>query len=162
MHGRVLITILVAVLLPVATLRSQESAAVGSVEDLSWLAGCWRTSAEGSIVEECWLKPSGGMLLGVGRTVDDDGGTFFEFMRIADSDSGPVFWASPLGREAVPFRAAETGPASVTFENPEHDFPQRVEYALDEAGRLHAKASGLDGETGGAEWVYERVSPAWD
>lgn len=162
MTGRTPSLLLLVTLLATATLRSQEAPEVGSVETLSWLTGCWRQSGEGRVFEECWLEPDGGMLLGVNRMVDDEGGTFFEFLRIADSDSGPVYWASPLGREAVPFRAVSSGPKSMTFVNPEHDFPQRIEYALDEAGRLHARISGLEDEAEGPEWIYQKVGPTWE
>lgn len=143
-------------------LGANEAEGVPSVEELSWLVGCWRLDGEGEVVEECWLGARGGLMVGVSRTVKGDGGTFFEFLRIADSETGPVYWASPLGREAVPFRAVEIGRQKVVFENPNHDFPQRILYRLDQEGGLHAAISGLAGDEGGAEWVYEKVSPAWE
>ena len=37
-----------------------------------WMAGCWRQSGLGQIVDEVWLNPGGGALLGVSRSVDGD------------------------------------------------------------------------------------------
>jgi len=46
---------------------------------------------------------------------------------------------------------------SVVFENPEHDFPQRILYRLD-GGMLHARIEGVvDGEPLSSEWTWSRA-----
>jgi hypothetical protein len=45
----------------------------------------------------------------------------------------------------------------VAFENPAHDFPQRIEYSLREEGEvLHARVESLDGSNG-FDLPYRRV-----
>ena len=45
----------------------------------------------------------------------------------------------------------------VVFENPEHDFPQRILYWLDDDDMLHARIEGTEGgETHSMEWRYRR------
>ena len=51
------------------------------------------------------------------------------------------------------FRAATTSSREVVFENPEHDFPQRITYWLSE-GRLCARVEGK-GEAA-EEWCWTR------
>ncbi len=44
---------------------------------LAWLAGCWELRAGPRLIEEQWLSPRGGMLLGMSRTMR--GGTVVEY-----------------------------------------------------------------------------------
>jgi hypothetical protein len=45
----------------------------------------------------------------------------------------------------------------VVFENPDHDFPQRILYWLEDADVLRARIEGTeDGENRGVEWTFRR------
>jgi len=104
---------------------------------------------------ECWSAPRGGLMLGWNRSVRADGRGAFEFLRIADTADGVVYFASPGGREATPFRLAEAADRSVVFENPEHDFPQRILYRLGTDGVLHARVEATaDGALRHLEWSF--------
>jgi hypothetical protein len=39
-----------------------------SLEDLSWLTGCWEGRQGKAVRDEIWSKPGGGSMLGLGRT----------------------------------------------------------------------------------------------
>jgi hypothetical protein len=80
----------------------------------------------------------------------------FEFLRIAAEPEGIVYWASPKGRPATPFKLSEWGTRRAVFANPAHDFPQRILYWIDEAGALHARIEG-DGSAGAMEWTWVRA-----
>jgi hypothetical protein len=82
----------------------------------------------------------------------------FEFLRIEADPSGLVYLASPQGRPATPFPLKELSGQRVVFENPEHDFPQRVLYWRDAEDSLHARIEGTrGGRTAAQEWVWRRV-----
>ena len=52
----------------------------------------------------------------------------------------------------------ESRRGKAVFENPAHDFPQRILYWLDGAGALHARIEGpQDGKAVGEEWVWTRA-----
>jgi hypothetical protein len=120
------------------------------------MSGCWRSQLPDRRIEECWMAPLGGAMLGATRTVAMK--TSFEFLRIADDGEGLTYFASPSGRPATPFRMVEMGDQRVVFENPEHDFPQRILYWR-EGDRLRARIEGEeDGEAHGTEFSWERVS----
>lgn len=126
--------------------------------DLAWLAGCWRQEREEQLTEECWLEPRDGMMVGINRVT---GGKrpFFEFLRIADSGGGLAYLADPSGQEPAAFPMIESANHRVVFENPEHDFPQRIIYWLDGEQTLHARIEGVvDGEKRGGDWVYQRAN----
>ena len=70
-------------------------------------------------------------MLGVSRSVRDSKTVAFEFMRIIEQDDGGlVFIASPMGQSTTSFSMVSLSDREVIFENPDHDFPQRVIYRL--------------------------------
>ncbi len=83
------------------------------------------------------------------------GRTFFEYLRIEQEGNSVIFMASPRGRPATSFIATSVSDSSATFENSQHDYPQKIGYRLDRAGRLHARISGeVDGAEESTEWVW--------
>ncbi len=61
-----------------------------TVEDFAWMAGNWRGTGFGGIVEESWSPPLAGMMTGTFRLVQNDKTNFFEIMVIAMVDDRPV------------------------------------------------------------------------
>lgn len=123
------------------------------IETLGWMAGRWRSEGEHGLTEELWMPPAGGLMLGLHRDLFPSGKVFFEYLRIESSAGGPLYQASPAGRPPTPFRAVELSERHVVFENPDHDFPQRIIYRLDSDGALLAA---VEGEGRRKEWRWER------
>ncbi len=144
-----------------ALAQDQPSAtAAVTLESLAWLAGTWATDApDGPHTEEHWLAPAGGTMVGVSRTVADGRTVFFEFLRIVADDEGIGYLASPLGRDPpTRFAVQSAGPNTVTFINPGHDFPQRIEYRRD-GDRLYARVGDHDGDRPKeSTWSMRRVA----
>ena len=76
--------------------------------------------------------------VGVSRTVARGRMTAFEFLRIVERDGGLVYVAQPGGATKTEFVLVELGANRAAFENPRHDFPQRIAYEVSEDGRLTA------------------------
>lgn len=126
-----------------------------AVDRLAWLTGDWVSEANGRWTEEQWSAPRGGLMLGLGRSGKAGRAMGFEFMRIAlDPDGKVVFWGSPGGSGAVPFRLVEESASGATFANPQHDFPKRISYRRD-GDRLIATVSG-DEPANSQSWTYRR------
>jgi hypothetical protein len=125
---------------------------------LAWLAGTWvNDDPEGPSTVEHWLAPAGGSMLGANRTAHDGHTVMFEFLRIEAQAQGVAYLASPGGKSPpTRFAAADSGPGFIAFENPEHDFPQRIEYRR-EGDRLQMRISGVvDGTTKAHAWSMRR------
>jgi hypothetical protein len=115
-----------------------------SVVDLAWLAGCWASLDAEPGSGEQWTAPAGGTLLGMSRTVKQGRTVAHEFVLIRDTAPGKIaFIAHPSEQDAATFTLAEIGDRQVVFENPAHDFPQRIIYRLDGEGVLRARIEGL-------------------
>ena len=73
----------------------------------------------------------------------------FEFLCIAERAGGLVYTALPNARTpATDFFLTAIDATSATFENPAHDFPKKIRYALREDGTLEAVVSGEAGQRG--------------
>jgi len=161
MLSRILIAVLVVALFLVIVVvrfglfRPAEEAEVG---DLSWMAGYWRGGKENVTIEEVWLPPSGGVLLGMNRSVDDDGNFAFEYLRVEDREDGVYYIAAPGGGTEFSFRLEEIEKNEARFVNESHDFPKEIVYRLDGKRKLHVRIEGEDedGERRVEEWRWRR------
>jgi len=124
-----------------------------------WLVGHWCSDADGEFIEEQWLGGRGDILLGLSRTVKGDRTKSFEFMRI-ETREGIRFIAQPQGRPPTEFRLTASGEGWARFENPAHDFPNRVEYRRTATG-LHAEIAGpgKDGKVAVIPFEYTACPP---
>lgn len=122
-----------------------------------WIEGRWLSEeAEDRWTEENWTGCRAQTMLGTGRGGRADAVTSYEFMRIARNENGDLmFYGSPFGNPAAAFRAVKAGPAEVVFVNPNHTYPQRIRYWMED-GMLHAEASMIDGSKPQA-WRYKRI-----
>jgi hypothetical protein len=95
----------------------------------SFLTGCWSGSSGDLTFEENWTRPSAGNVMGISRTFKGGRMVDSEFMRIEVRGSDLIFTPRIGTRQtSVEFRLKSQSPTEVVFENPEHDFPQRVIY----------------------------------
>ena len=131
-------------------------AQVPRVSSLEWLSGTWVQAGGEERVTESWLGPANGMMVAANLTVGERGRRSFEFLRIADTEEGFSYYASPGGRAPVEFRLKEVADRRVVFENAGHDFPQRVHYWR-EGEELVAR---IEGTVGGRQrqrsWRFKR------
>lgn len=126
---------------------------------LAWMTGDWGAKQDGAWVEEHWLEPRGGLMLGTNRSGDEDGAKAFEFLRIVIAQDGaPVYWAAPGDGSPTPFRLIESGPRSATFENPANAYPTRIRYRR--SGETMTAA--IEGANGArpVSWTWRQLPPS--
>ncbi len=129
-----------------------------TLRDLAWLKGCWRTTGDGPVITEVWLAPPMPAMLGYSYAIGESETQGWEQTRIEMIDGWPHFIAMPNGGPPVRFRMRETDtptPNRVWFDNPEHDYPQTVEYRR-ERNALHAAVSGANGADR-TTFAYRRI-----
>ena len=136
------------------------SAQDASLNNFATLSGCWeRTEKSGSLISEMWMKPAGTSMLGVGRTVKNGKTTDFEFMRIEQQDDGIYYVARPKANTTeTAFKLKSAAGSEFTFENPEHDFPQRIIYKI-KGSALAARIEGTrNGKSMGFDFNMNRTA----
>lgn len=119
------------------------------ISRLGWLAGCWAHDDQEQGSGEYWLPPAGDSMLAVSRTVRESKTVSFEFLRIkANGENTFTLFAMPSGQPAASFDMILIKETEIVFENPNHDFPQRIIYRLVDddtlVGRIEGKSDGQD------------------
>src|SRR5687768_17246364 len=68
-----------------------------STDGLGWMAGCWEVTARNGtmVISEQWMKPAGGSLIGMSRTVSGGKTVAWEFIRIVTDADGISYVAKP-------------------------------------------------------------------
>lgn len=130
-----------------------------TVDDLGWLRGCWASEGKERQTSEHWLKPGGQTVLGISQTIANGKTVEFEFMRIQQEENGDIFFiALPSGQKEARFKLIKAGPREIIFENPTHDFPQRVIYRSEHEGVLLGRIEGMSkGKEKAADFPMKRV-----
>ena len=146
--------------LPPSASATAQSQPASRLEKLSWMTGSWSWDSAGSRNEEHWMAPSGGLMVGMNRTVRAGRARAFEFLRIRETGDTIAYLAMPGARSpATEFRLTELGERRVVFENHDHDFPQRIAYWLGENGRLFARVDGkMNGREVAEHYVWKRAA----
>jgi len=140
-----LLCVLVAMFLGLQSAGSCASGESVFIERLDWLAGCWSAVGGESGSGESWTDARGGTLFGISRTVQNGVTVEHEFMEIRGNSAGRLlFIAHPSGQPSAQFELAEIGDGQVRFENPGHDFPQRISYRMISSEQLLAAIEGVD------------------
>ncbi len=118
--------------------------AAQQIGTLGWMAGCWRQLGPSDQVDEVWLEPASGSMIGISRTIERDSTRSWEHMLIRPGSAGNlVFEASPSGQETAAFIATLVSDTAVVFENLTHDFPRQIRYTRTGSDSLRATISGM-------------------
>jgi hypothetical protein len=138
--SRFLMTVLV-VPGPVSRPLSASAPTQDSLSLPGWMAGCWQQRVGSRVVEEQWMIPSGRAMVGMGRTVVGDQMRAWESLRMVEEAGRVVYIAQPNGGAPTRFPATGISDSLVVFENPSHDFPQRIAYLRRSTDSLVASIS---------------------
>jgi hypothetical protein len=76
------------------------------IDRAGFLQGCWERRAGNRQVEEQWMKPRGGTMLGMARTVRGDTLIEYEFVRIFEQGGRLIYAAQPSGQPPAEFTSA--------------------------------------------------------
>ncbi len=139
------------------------------VETFTWLSGTWEMKKQnwGSRIES-WTIQDENSIGGKGLRVKDQDTTLLESIELTFRDDH--FWYIPTvsdqnNAQPVPFKLVKSRGFHFIFENPEHDFPQRIvyhmkpmriapEYIASTGDTLYVRAEKLDGE--GIDYTFFR------
>jgi hypothetical protein len=159
---RITITLALAAVLAagLTTTRAEDELAIKPAT-FSFLTGDWVQQTKGQTTEEHWIGPVGGVMAGI--TLNHDASvsakTSVEFMSIEMREGRYTFIARLGDDPPVGFPLKEADNGLIVFENPAHDFPQRIIYSFDPAeDALDARIEGtMDGKAQSMSWHYTRM-----
>ena len=145
--------VLACLIVPAAASQSE------GIGDLEWLVGTWARS--GGRIEETWRRLGDTLLEGASYIVDGETGTKRqdEWILLTSMDGDVYYITKPRGNpEPTAFQLVATGDDTATFENRNHDFPQRIIYKRvgEAAMTVTIEGPGENGETRSIDFAYER------
>jgi hypothetical protein len=131
------------------------------LREAAWLIGTWENKTPKGKLYETWTRANDSMYQGKSYMLRDKDTMVFETMRlvlregrlcyiptVADQNSG----------QPVVFRQNGPGGTDMIFENPEHDFPQRITYKQLSKDALMAAIRGIkDGKERSQQFPMKRV-----
>lgn len=139
-------------------LAAPAAAQTSPLDRATWLAGCWEGTSGDRTVEERWSPPRGGTMVGAGRTVRGGNTTSVELTVLRPRGDTLRYEAHPVGQEPAVFSSTGTDSRELVFDNPTHDFPQRVIYRAVGADSVHARIEGpMNGAWRGIDYRMARV-----
>lgn len=149
--GRICATLVLAFTLT-APLAAQERY---TLDDVSFLSGCWAGQLGSLDMREQWTEAAGGVMLSTTRYLRDGAVVDWEFGRIVEDANGVTLWPYPKGvisEHGFPLVGTQD---EYVFENLAHDFPVRIVYVRDGEDELSPRIEGRDGDRRG--WSLRRV-----
>ena len=137
-----------------------ESQEKSPMQKLLWIVDSW-VSPEGSDNRsyEEWKVTSDNLYEGSSKTIKDGVVTFSESLKIENTPDG-IYYVADVPHNPAPVKFLLTGVSdtSAVFENPEHNFPKKITYLLED-GNLHAfiEGPGKDGNTKKIDFYFNKM-----
>ena len=137
-----------------------ESQEKSPMQKLLWIVDSW-VSPEGSDSRsyEEWKVTGDNLYEGSSKTIKDGVVTFSESLKIENTPDG-IYYVADVPHNPAPVKFLLTGVSdtSAVFENPEHNFPKKITYLLED-GNLHAfiEGPGKDGNTKKIDFYFNKM-----
>jgi hypothetical protein len=142
----------------VSTGQTEPAAEKPTLQTLSWLTGTWHWEKDGRSGTEVWMSPEGGTMVGMSRTISKGKTAEYELLLLRQDDKGGITYvARPVDQKEVPFKMTSGSATEAVFENPKHDFPQKITYTLNADGSMLAAIEGKQkGKTRRLEFPFQK------
>lgn len=130
------------------------------IKQLEWLLGTWTTESGEEFSQETWTKENDSTYTAFSFTEIAGKTVFAETMALeekADNLMLTVLTANTKDAKPVTFKMISSEKGEVTFENKNHDFPERIIYTNPAKDSLHAMIKGtVDGEVKKIDFRFSR------
>lgn len=110
-----------------------------TLADVAWVIGDWETPPDehGCTFHERWQRDGEALYTGHSHETcptETEEEPFVEDLRIEADERGLVYVAWPTGQERTQFALTSGDADGFVAENPDHDFPTRIEYRYTATG----------------------------
>lgn len=145
------------------TLNKQEPAGKPGQQLFDWLPGIWEFSAGEVRMAEQWKRIDSTNMEGASWYITRGDSLLMEKLQITERDSGTYYFAEVSSQNQgrrIDFRLTSSGQNRWVFENPGHDFPQKITYERISSDSLKASIEGIqEGKPRREEFRMGRVRP---
>ncbi len=115
------------------------------LEKMNWLIGSWERKLPDGILKETWTKQNDSTFSGDSYFINTKDTVHFESIKLVQKAEELTYNATVVGQnedEPVAFKLTSDTNNTFSFENPAHDYPQKITYKKVTSDRLIATISG--------------------
>ncbi len=120
----------------------------GQIEKAAWLIGSWENKSEFGTMSENWEKMNDSVYHGTSYFIKDKDTLHSESVELSQKGSDLIYSPNVKGQNSdlpVAFKMTSATANQLVFENPAHDFPQKITYKMITKDSLVAEISGKQG-----------------
>lgn len=129
------------------------------MQKLLWIADSWVSASGETTSYEEWKIINDDLFEGGSKTIKEGKVIFSESLKIERTANG-IYYVADVAHNPAPvkFKLTNVTDTSAVFENPDHDFPKKITYLLEE-GNLHAfiEGPGKDGNTKKVDFYMQKM-----
>lgn len=142
----ILFTMLIAASVFVSCKKSEErKIKYAEIGKASWLVGRWENETQGGILSESWEKVNDSTFEGKSYFIKDKDTLHSESVVLSETKGNVIYSPTVQGQNnglPVAFRLTSATDKKMVFENPAHDYPQKIVYTQITKDSLVAEISG--------------------
>ncbi len=116
------------------------------LQKAKWLLGEWEKSDSLGILKEIWISKDDSTFVGQSYYIQNKKDTLHnEQIELIQDGEHLIYSATIKGENndaSVPFQMTKDQDSLLVFENPKHDYPQKIQYKLEKNGSIVATVSG--------------------
>lgn len=115
------------------------------IEKVSWLIGSWENQSEEGTLSEIWKKKNDSTLVGESYFIREKDTLHSERIELLQKEDKLFYIPIVKGQnndKPVTFKLTLATENEFTFENPAHDYPQKIVYKMVNASTIVATISG--------------------
>jgi len=135
--------ILAAITLCVSCKKSKKE---NKLESMQWLIGTWENKSDEGDMIETWSKTNDSLYVGTSYFIKEKDTLDSESIELKQKGETILYVPTVKGQnnnQPVTFQLTQQTPKQLVFENPKHDFPQKIVYQQITADSLVATISGI-------------------
>jgi hypothetical protein len=141
------ITWLLAAAVVAASCKNAEEkkARYAEISKAAWLTGSWENVSENGTLTEAWEKLNDSTYSGKSYFIKEKDTLHFESVELTERNGEVIYSPTVQGQNddlPVAFRMTSATEKQMVFENPSHDYPQKIVYTQVTADSLVAEISG--------------------
>lgn len=139
-------TTLLLLLLAIVSCKKSDSNEKEKIKAAQWLLGNWENVSTDGKLTENWVKINDSTFQAQSLFIKNKDTLHFESISLQQKGEELTYSATVKGQnndDAVTFKLTIATEKEMTFENPKHDYPQKISYTLVAPNNLVAKISGI-------------------
>jgi hypothetical protein len=139
-------TTLTLLLLATVSCKNSESNEKEKIKSANWLLGKWENKVDESSLSENWKKLNDSTFQAESFFTKDKDTLHFETITLQQKGENLIYSATVKGQnndKPVSFNMTSETEKKLVFENPKHDYPQKITYTLINKDSLVTEISGI-------------------